>query len=251
MKIIVNQVPLTEDFLPSRPLHREQQIREILENLREYDKGPVNLALIGPPGTGKTTIAKWILENYFKSNYCYVNCWLNKTAHSVLSKILSSLNVFFHRRESEIELLGRLEVKLSGKPIIVFLDEFDKLESLDILYRLNSLGLSIILASTDRFALMKASGRLLSRLCVKEIWFSKYFPSQVYDILRDRARLSLREGSYSVRVLRLISYTCGGDARTAINMLKRLALAAEMNNRSKLDVSALKFIRKGFIARSS
>jgi len=205
--------------------------------------GPVTVVLIGPAGSGKTTIAKWILHQYFRNKYCYVNCWINRTSHSVLAKILSELNVFFHGKESEAELLRRLSIKLLDMPYIVFLDEFDKLENFDILYRLNSANVSLVLASTNRSALLRFSGRLLSRLAVKEIWFRRYLPSQIYDILADRARLSLKEGSYSMRILKLISYSCKGDARIAITLLRKLALTAEMKGKDRIDLSTFKLVR--------
>ena len=246
MGIILNLDPLTEHFLPSRPLHREWQMRELADTLRGFEKtGPVTVVLIGPAGSGKTTIAKWILNEYFRNKHCYVNCWINRTSHSVLKKILSKLNIFFHGKESEAELLRRLSTKLSGKPYIVFLDEFDKLENFDILYRLNSANVSLVLASTNRSALLRFSGRLLSRLAVKEIWFRRYLPSQIYDILADRARLSLKQGSYNMRILKLISYSCKGDARIAITLLRKLALTADMKGKDRIDLSTFKLLKNG------
>ena len=75
------------------------------------------------------------------------------------------------------------------------------------------------------------SGRLLSRLTVKDIYFRKYPPSQIYGILVDRARLSLKEGSYSMRILKLLSYNCRRDARIAITLLRKLALSAEVKGK--------------------
>ena len=68
----------------------------------------------------------------------------------------------------------RLSAELSDKPCTAFLDELDKLENFDSLYRLNYADVGLVLASTNRSALMKSSGRLLSRLAVKEIRFRSY-----------------------------------------------------------------------------
>jgi len=37
-----------------------------------------NIFLMGASGTGKTTIVKWILENYFGGSSAYVNCWKHR-----------------------------------------------------------------------------------------------------------------------------------------------------------------------------
>jgi len=150
---------------------------------------------------------------------------------------------------SSLKLLRRLATVLDGKSYLVFLDEFDRLKSFDILYHLNSVGCSLILASTNSYALLRFSDSLLSRLTVSEIRFRRYFPSQIYDIVRDRARLSLREGSYSMRVLKLISYISKGDARVAISLLRNLALNAEMHGRDRIDVSSLRLLYNRIIHR--
>jgi len=59
MRIILNLDPLTERFLPLRPVHKEGQMRELADALRGFEKtGPVTVVLIGTAGSRKATIAK-------------------------------------------------------------------------------------------------------------------------------------------------------------------------------------------------
>lgn len=74
--IIINEEALTEAFVPTRLLHREGQVRELESRLKPAlkNRSIENIFLMGPSGTGKTTITKWILENYFKEISAYINC---------------------------------------------------------------------------------------------------------------------------------------------------------------------------------
>ena len=85
-EIIFNELPLTEAFIPTRILHREGQLRELERCLKPALKkrSIENVFLVGPSGTGKTTLAKWILESYFKEISAYVNCWKYRSTHEVL-----------------------------------------------------------------------------------------------------------------------------------------------------------------------
>ena len=91
--IIINEDALTETFAPTRLIHREGQIRELERCLTTAlkNRSIENIFLMGTSGTGKTTIIKWILENYFKEVSAYINCWKHRTTHEVLTEILLSL----------------------------------------------------------------------------------------------------------------------------------------------------------------
>ena len=104
--IIVNEEALTETFVPTRLLHREGQIRELERCLKPAlkNRSIENIFLMGQSGTGKTTIAKWILENYSKEISAYVNCWKYRTTHEVLKEILLGLQIPVHGREPTGEL---------------------------------------------------------------------------------------------------------------------------------------------------
>lgn len=67
--IIHNELPLTEAFIPTRLLHREGQLRELERCLKLAlrKKSVENVFLVGPSGTGKTTVVRWILEMTFLS----------------------------------------------------------------------------------------------------------------------------------------------------------------------------------------
>jgi len=60
--IIFNELPLTEAFIPTRLLHREGQLRELERCLKPalHNQTIENVFLVGPSGTGKTTLSKWI-----------------------------------------------------------------------------------------------------------------------------------------------------------------------------------------------
>lgn len=135
--IIYNELPLTEAFIPTRLLHREGQVREIEGCLKPLLNGriPENVFLVSPTGTGKTVVAKWILENYFHGKLVYVNCWKYRRTHQVLKEILLSFDVPVHGREPTSELIRILDSFLERKgKIVVCLDEVDQLKDFDILY---------------------------------------------------------------------------------------------------------------------
>src|SRR3990170_5473085 len=133
--IIVNEEALTEAFVPTRLLHREGQIRELERCLSPAlkNRSIENIFLMGTSGTGKTTIVKWILENYFEGMSAYVNCWKQRTTHEVLMEILLSLQIPVHGREPTGELTKTLEKAVQKKKIIVCLDEVDRLKDFDVL----------------------------------------------------------------------------------------------------------------------
>ncbi|RLG01862.1 MAG: hypothetical protein DRN49_00380 [Thaumarchaeota archaeon] len=94
-------LPLTEAFIPTRLFHREDQLRELERCLKPalHNRLPENIFLVGLTGTGKTIVAKWILESYFTGRSVYVNYWKYRSTHDVLKEILLGLGKVVHGRE--------------------------------------------------------------------------------------------------------------------------------------------------------
>jgi Cdc6-like AAA superfamily ATPase len=99
--ILINEDALTEAFIPTRLLHRGGQTRELERCLNPAlkNRSIENISLMGRSGTGKTTIAKWILENYFKEARAKY-----RTTHEVLKEALLALQIPVHGREPTGEL---------------------------------------------------------------------------------------------------------------------------------------------------
>lgn len=228
--IIVNEEALTEAFVPTRLLHREGQIRELERCLKPAlkNRSIENIFLMGTSGTGKTTITKWILDNYFKEISAYVNCWKYRTTHEVLKEVLLALQVPVHGREPTGELTKSLEKILKKRKIIVCLDEVDRLDDFDLLYLLTRSGYGLILISTRCHVLASLTSRIRSGLALTEIEFPPYKPDELYDIIRERVEYAFRPGSLKNEFIKLASVAAQGDARTGLEIVRKAGKKAEV-----------------------
>jgi orc1/cdc6 family replication initiation protein len=241
--IIYNELPLTEAFIPTRLLHREGQLKELERCLKPalYGKPIENVFLVGPSGTGKTTLAKWVLESYFKEISAYVNCWKYKSTHEVLKEILLNFQIPIHGREPTADLIKSLENLMKKKRlIIVCLDEVDQLENFDVLYVLSRSGCGLVLASTHYHALIDLPMRIKSSLALTEIEFPAYKPEELFDILKDRVEYSFRPGSIKDQLLKIISVAAEGDARVAIEILRRAGKKTEDKGLKQVTIEEIK-----------
>src|SRR5207247_10127979 len=112
-----------------------------------------NLFLVGPTGTGKTSVAKWILETTFQGQSAYVNCWKYQTVHDVLSELLLTFQIPVFGRESTSDLATKFEKIARKKKVIVFLDEADRVRDADVFYHLIRSGAGKVLVFTSPHAI--------------------------------------------------------------------------------------------------
>ena len=241
--IIYNELPLTEAFIPTRLLHREGQLKELERCLKPAlnRKNIENVFLVGPSGTGKTTLAKWVLESYFKEISAYINCWKYKSTHEVLKEILLNFEVPIHGREPTSELIKKLENLIEKKHlIIVCLDEVDQLDSFDILYILARNTCGLLLASTHYHALIDLPSRIKSSLALTEIEFPAYKPDELFDILKDRIEYSFRPGTIKNNLIKIASIAAEGDARVALEILRRAGKKAEDKGLKEVTIEEIK-----------
>lgn len=243
-KIIRNLSALEEHFIPSRLLHREGQLEAIRDDLQPLIKKREmrNVFLYGRPGTGKTCMARYVVEELKKHasvKSCYVNCWHNSSRFRVLYSILEKMGevLAIHRKGIPTdELLDILRNRLKAGHCIVILDEVDKLEEESILYDMTEMEkIGLILIANNSEVFFDIDVRIRSRLMAMDnIEFPSYTTIEIADILKDRAELGLLPDVIEKRQIEAIAEMAAGDARIAIDILRTAAEDAESRDLDRI-----------------
>ena len=97
-KVIWDGGILSGETAGLRPVGRQKQIRRITVCLSPMRQGqsPINAWLYGPPGSGKTLVARWTVEEACSSGTrigVYVNCGQHKSLYPVLHAIIDQMKI--------------------------------------------------------------------------------------------------------------------------------------------------------------
>lgn len=256
--IFKNEEILSSEYLPEMLPHREQQIKQLADNLLPASKGrnPQNTFLYGSPGVGKTAVAKYVFrefEDYSGIKTVYINCWDFKTATAILSKIVIDLGQMVQRRGiSKDEIVSRLIEVLNklNKGLLVCLDEVDQLEQ-EVLYDLLRLNqyvknpIGLIFISNNPFVFTNVEPRIKSSLAVDEIEFKPYTLEEMKDILQERVNHAITSVESGV-VLLCANHAINksGDVRVGLQCLLKAGRLAEQKNENKIKVEHVRKILK-------
>ena len=244
--IIIDGASLSTDAIPSRLIGRQEQAGQLRACLVPMMTGqrPVNAWLYGPPGSGKTILAKSATGEVCTSGSnrlaVYVNCWQHRTRHNVLQAIIGEFQVLGAESSDTNIKLDRIRQFLRNRPMVIILDEIDRPmptvreEIIHALLGLPKTGVICVAGSTNALAAM--GERTRSRLSPALIEAPAYSTMELEAILTDRAHQSLSPGSWSPATIRHIALRSSGDARVAINALRRAAAEAEQSGQPKIDV---------------
>ena len=263
--IFLNKKSLQSNYTPENITHRNEQIdyiAGILAPCLRLEK-PSNLFLYGKTGTGKTVVSKYVTSQILKVakqknlsiEIIYLNCKLKKVADTEYRLIVQLAKEFGIEipptglPTDEVYKIFIKHLEQRERLVILILDEIDQLVKKtgdEILYNLtrinselNKVELSIIGISNDLLFMDNVDPRVKSSLSEEELVFPPYNAVQIQDILRERAKISFKEGTIKDGVIeKCAAYAARehGDARRALELLRVSGELAERSNRLTISI---------------
>ncbi len=254
--------PLQEDYVPSRLLHRDTEIRDVLRVLAPAIRGnlPSHLFIYGKVGTGKSAVVTQVQKEFAKRlppeskvTFLNLNCANVNGEYAVLQNLANQIVQQGIEGEDLIptgwsqdrvyQALCRLSDKREGVLLLV-LDEIDCLgknggsdAGTNILYTLAQINrdlkearVGIIGISNDLQFAQRLDARVKSRLSEEKVSFAPYTQPQLRDILKERAAEVFVDGALDGEALdRCALYAAQdhGDARRALALLRKSAEVAD------------------------
>ncbi|MEM4554543.1 MAG: AAA family ATPase [Candidatus Anstonellaceae archaeon] len=257
-RIFRNESALLSDFLPQQLPGREKELRQLAYCLLpvSQNRQPQHALLIGPPGTGKTSAAKLVLQQLeqYTNHACtlYLNCWEYSSRFAVLSALADALKEPMPRRGiAADEVFSRIVeiAKKEEKIPVVVLDEVDRLhasyEGVQVIYDLCRAGeayhlkTAVIAITNDEEFHAKLDPRIRSSFVQNTIFFPPYTVAQLKEILSSRAQLAFDPLAVEQDVIALcaaVAFKKGGDARVALSLLHRAGQQAEREGADKVSI---------------
>lgn len=267
--LVKNRRTLTIDYVPEKLPFRDEETKTIAQALSVVLRKarPSNLLLFGKPGTGKTAVAKNVIERLHKKArelgieviVPFVNTKTANTAYKVLYEIAKDMGINKGEKKLHVHFTGLSMGEATDRIldfiqknkfyVILVMDEIDSLVDKngdDILYnftraneRISEGGfISLIGISNSLTFKDKLDPRVRSSLSEEEMVFNPYTIEQLQKILSDRAKLAFNDEVVSDAAINLCAAMAGkenGDARRAIDLLRVAAEIAERERVSKVE----------------
>ncbi|MCS7097221.1 MAG: ORC1-type DNA replication protein [Candidatus Methanomethylicia archaeon] len=264
-QIFENRDLLRPDYIPDELPHRENQILAIAKILAPIlqNQRPSNMFLYGLTGTGKTAVAKYVLENIKnrkevsgKILIAYINCRYEDTDYRILAMLNETIGIrvpFTGLATAEVyrRFVNGLDAR--GVAMIIVLDEIDALVKKcgdEILYKLTRINTELkrskvcIIGITNDLKFTEfLSARVLSSLGEEEIVFPPYTAPELEDILIKRSVKAFKPNVLEEGVIQLCAALAAkehGDARRALELLRIAGEIAEREGSSKVAIEHVK-----------
>lgn len=214
--------PLAEELRPSSLDEffgqKEALVNKSLFSSLLQNKRPLSLLLFGPPGCGKTTLAKIYMKS-FNAN-----------------------TLFFHPATHSLSDLKKWIDKIQSSPLfssvnMLFIDEIHRMNKAqqDALLPFVEKGTFILVAATTENPSFSLNNALLSRLHVIPL---KALSEDALEEILERALGKTEKNLLSKEAKEFLVDQAKGDARHLLNTLEHLLLQKESTPLSKEDTAA-------------
>lgn len=268
-RLFTHRELLSPDYVPPQLPFRDDQINAVAEVLGPILHGskPSNLLLYGKTGTGKTAVAKKVLERLeTEANgtlaVAYVNTREANTEYRTLADFANTKSLDLPEEQriphtglaiGEVVKRAFNQIKAKGLHVVLVLDEVDYLVKTfgdGILYDFTRSGdrvspgfLSLVGISNDLEFKEGLDARVLSSLGEEELVFPPYTVEELRQILKDRADIAFRRSAVTVPAINLCAAMAGsehGDARRAVDLLRIAGEVAEREGLAQVDDTCVK-----------
>ncbi|MFW9845772.1 MAG: ORC1-type DNA replication protein [Candidatus Thorarchaeota archaeon] len=255
---------LRPTYVPEELPYRNDQMNRIGAILGPALRGapPSNILCYGKTGTGKTVVARYVLDLLVKKaresgvsapKKAHINCRIVGTNYRVLRQLCEDIGArmpdgsevpFTGLPTDEIRSIFKKKLDLESNIMVVVLDEVDSLvkrdvsQGNDILYGLTRMNgeleksrISIIGISNDLKFKEMLDPRVLSTLGEEEVIFAPYNAVELKGILQQRVEIAFNKSAISdAGVINLVGALAAqehGDARRALDLLRTAGELAE------------------------
>jgi len=270
---------LENTYVPKKLPHREKELSLLSQLFLELIANPNSISrkilIVGRTGIGKTATIKLFGEMLINAaakrsgiiKYIHINCRKERTSYKVLIKIVRALNNNFPKRGYSPQDLLDIIVDIINSQnlhLLVVLDELSYLinKGGDLIYSLTRINddsfskeqhLSIIGIIRDMTCLSNLDVSTMSTLQRNIIYFKNYNREQLYDILKYRASISIKENVISDKLIETISDLVdqSGDIRYGLNLLWKATKIAENQNLKYITMEYIRLANQDIVPFST
>lgn len=242
--VITDARALKPDFVPQELHHREGEIDALTSTLSPITEGlsGENAFIFGPSGTGKTTIARYVVDllqrETLASTTGYVNAMSNSTRADALYALAQDAGLA-HDIRKEGTHASRFLNRISNVEghFIAIIDEVHVLQNYKTLQALweesNVTLLMVCLDENQLFA--EFDQQLQSRFGgARKVHLDHYTTEEMTAILRGRVKAGLRPNVIREETLEYVADLAAGDARAGIALLRSAVERAKAAGREEI-----------------